>query len=134
MCESAFNLDDNRQQRMLGRIDEILASTCGLHGLHSRQDVLFLAIDALWRQTTTSGCALCGGGQKRKVASPLPVGTTAASRQVDAETKIEGQESSEQSKKEEAMNHRYIDISKLHRRVWIIMMTVVIIDLLAAFA
>jgi LPS O-antigen subunit length determinant protein (WzzB/FepE family) len=53
---------------------------------------------------------------------------------VDAETKIEGQESSEQSKKEEAMNHRYIDISKLHRRVWIIMMTVVIIDLLAAFA
>jgi hypothetical protein len=50
MSEEMFRLDGNRQERMIGRIDAILAVHPERHQFHSRQDVLFLAVDQLWQQ------------------------------------------------------------------------------------
>ena len=50
MSDKIFCLDRNRQERMIGRIDEILAIDPDRHQFHSRQDVLFLAVDQLWQE------------------------------------------------------------------------------------
>jgi hypothetical protein len=48
----SYNLvhDSQRQQRMLSRIDEILASEESRFEFRSRQDVLYEAILRLWRE------------------------------------------------------------------------------------
>jgi hypothetical protein len=65
MSEEMFRLDSNRQERMIGRIDAILAIHSERHQFHSRQDVLFLAIDQLWRQMLEKAADRKIGGDER---------------------------------------------------------------------
>jgi len=57
MGNGHFTIDRERQERMLDRIDEILRIRGAQDGLRSRQDVIFFAVDELWRKVLASRSA-----------------------------------------------------------------------------
>jgi hypothetical protein len=57
MSNGHFTFDRERQERMLDRIEEILRIRGAQDGLKSRQDVIFFAVDELWRKVLVSRSA-----------------------------------------------------------------------------
>jgi hypothetical protein len=85
MDDAGYSLNEQRQNRMLDRIDEILRIRGEQEGLRCRGDVLFLAIEDLWREvlssrstspdrhasTPKSRAATDSGGEKKKSSVAL---------------------------------------------------------------
>jgi hypothetical protein len=57
MIDWPFILDNERQGRMLDRIDEILMIRGAQEGLKTSEDVVFLAVEELWRKVMASSSA-----------------------------------------------------------------------------
>jgi hypothetical protein len=57
MIDWPFILDNERQGRILDRIDEILTIRGAQEGLKTSEDVVFLAVEELWRKVMSSSSA-----------------------------------------------------------------------------